>query len=89
MQLTDTGVNILLLVSLCTDYKIVQENGVAVCQPTPKKAFEYVATFIGDKDTSVRLVSPTSNTWQPYRGSISDPGVKPLSAQGQQDCRKW
>ena len=34
--------------------KLILENGIEVCQPSPKKAFELVASFIGDKDNSVR-----------------------------------
>ena len=35
--------------------KLILENGIEVCQPSPKKAFELVASFIGDKDNSVRF----------------------------------
>ncbi|XP_063678365.1 cytoskeleton-associated protein 5-like isoform X4 [Bolinopsis microptera] len=37
--------------------KLILENGIEVCQPTPKKAFEAVASFIGDKDNSVRMAA--------------------------------
>lgn len=37
--------------------KLILENGIEVCQPSPKKAFELVASFIGDKDNSVRSVT--------------------------------
>ncbi|KAL5253039.1 hypothetical protein ACHWQZ_G015707 [Mnemiopsis leidyi] len=37
--------------------KLILENGIEVCQPSPKKAFELVASFIGDKDNSVRMAA--------------------------------
>ena len=33
---------------------MVQENGTAVCQPSPQKAVQQISTFIGEKDSTVR-----------------------------------
>ena len=33
---------------------LVQNNGLVVCQPSPQKAVQQIAPFVGEKDSSVR-----------------------------------
>ena len=33
---------------------LVQNNGLVVCQPSPQKAVQQIASFVGEKDSSVR-----------------------------------
>ena len=49
---------------------LVQDSGLVVCQPSPQKAVEQIAPYIGEKDSSVR--NAALNTLVIFHESMGD-----------------